>query len=51
MNWVAANFVSALFLGVYDLCSKRVTCNFTRLMTGATEMKCPQFGDNIISHR
>jgi isocitrate dehydrogenase len=30
--------------------SKRVTYDFARLMDGATEIKCSQFGDNIISH-
>jgi isocitrate dehydrogenase len=30
--------------------SKRVTYDFARLMEGATEIKCSQFGDNIISH-
>jgi len=30
--------------------SKRVTYDFARLMTGATEIKCSQFGDNIIGH-
>ncbi len=30
--------------------SKRVTYDFARLMQGATEIKCSQFGDNIIEH-
>jgi isocitrate dehydrogenase len=30
--------------------SKRVTYDFARLMSGATEIKCSQFGDNIIAH-
>jgi isocitrate dehydrogenase len=30
--------------------SKRVTYDFARLMEGATEVKCSQFGDNIIAH-
>ncbi len=30
--------------------SKRVTYDFARLMEGATEIKCSQFGDNIIQH-
>jgi isocitrate dehydrogenase len=30
--------------------SKRVTYDFARQMTGATEIKCSQFGDNIIEH-
>jgi isocitrate dehydrogenase len=32
------------------IASKRVTYDFARLMTGATEVKCSQFGDNIIAH-
>jgi isocitrate dehydrogenase len=27
-----------------------VTYDFARLMDGATEIKCSEFGDNIISH-
>src|SRR5947208_6858976 len=30
--------------------SKRVTYDFARLMQGATEIKCSEFGDNIIQH-
>ena len=30
--------------------SKRVTYDFARLMDGATEIKCSEFGDNIIDH-
>ena len=30
--------------------SKRVTYDFARQMEGGTEIKCSQFGDNIISH-
>ncbi|HTY87876.1 MAG TPA: NADP-dependent isocitrate dehydrogenase [Candidatus Acidoferrum sp.] len=30
--------------------SKRVTYDFARLMDGATEIKCSEFGSNIISH-
>jgi isocitrate dehydrogenase len=30
--------------------SKRVTYDFARLMEGAAEIKCSQFGDNIIAH-
>jgi isocitrate dehydrogenase len=30
--------------------SKRVTYDFARLMEGATEIKCSEFGSNIISH-
>jgi len=32
------------------IASKRVTYDFARLMKGATEIKCSQFGDNIIEH-
>jgi isocitrate dehydrogenase len=32
------------------IASKRVTYDFARLMEGATEVKCSQFGDNIIVH-
>lgn len=30
--------------------SKKVTYDFARLMSGATEIKCSEFGDNIIAH-
>jgi isocitrate dehydrogenase len=30
--------------------SKRVTYDFARLMEGGTEIKCSEFGDNIIAH-
>jgi isocitrate dehydrogenase len=30
--------------------SKKVTYDFARLMPGATEIKCSEFGDNIIAH-
>jgi isocitrate dehydrogenase len=30
--------------------SKRVTYDFARQMEGATEIKCSEFGDNIIAH-
>ena len=30
--------------------SKRVTYDFARQMTGATEIKCSEFGDDIIAH-
>ena len=30
--------------------SKRVTYDFARLMDGATEIKCSEFGENIIAH-
>lgn len=30
--------------------SNKVTCDFARLVEGATEIKCSAFGDNIITH-
>jgi len=30
--------------------SKRVTYDFARQMTGATQIKCSEFGDNLIAH-
>ena len=32
------------------IASKRVTYDFARLMEGATEVKCSEFGDNVIAH-
>ncbi len=32
------------------IASKRVTYDFARLMEGATQIKCSEFGDNIIDH-
>ncbi|MCX8108425.1 MAG: NADP-dependent isocitrate dehydrogenase [Verrucomicrobiae bacterium] len=32
------------------IASKRVTYDFARLMDGATQIKCSEFGDNIINH-
>jgi len=32
------------------IASKRVTYDFARLMDGATQVKCSEFGDNIIAH-
>ncbi|HEY8040072.1 MAG TPA: NADP-dependent isocitrate dehydrogenase [Polyangiaceae bacterium] len=32
------------------IASKRVTYDFARLMEGSTEIKCSEFGDNIIEH-
>jgi len=32
------------------IASKSVTYDFARLMDGATEIKCSEFGDNIIAH-
>jgi isocitrate dehydrogenase len=30
--------------------AKRVTYDFARLMDGATEVKCSEFGDAVIAH-
>jgi isocitrate dehydrogenase len=32
------------------IASKRVTYDFARLMEGATQIKCSEFGDNMIKH-
>jgi len=49
MGWVeAADLILKGLNGAIG--SKRVTYDFARLMEGATEIKCSQFGDNIISH-
>ncbi len=32
------------------IASKKVTYDFARLMDGATEIKCSEFGDNMIAH-
>ncbi len=32
------------------IASRRVTYDFARLMEGATEIKCSEFGDNLIQH-
>jgi isocitrate dehydrogenase len=32
------------------IASKKVTYDFARMMEGATEIKCSEFGDNIIEH-
>jgi len=32
------------------IASRRVTYDFARLMEGATEIKCSEFGDNVIAH-
>lgn len=47
MGWVAA---ADLVLKAMDgaIHSKRVTYDFARLMEGATEIKCSEFGDNLI---
>ncbi len=49
MGWVeAADLILKGLNGAIG--SKRVTYDFARQMEGATEIKCSQFGDNIISH-
>jgi isocitrate dehydrogenase len=49
MGWVeAADRVLAGMNGAIG--SKRVTYDFARLMDGATEIKCSEFGDNVIAH-
>jgi len=49
MGWVeAADLILKGLNGA--IASKRVTYDFARQMTGATEIKCSQFGDNIIEH-
>ncbi|HUA67378.1 MAG TPA: NADP-dependent isocitrate dehydrogenase [Candidatus Saccharimonadales bacterium] len=49
MGWIeAADLILKGLNGAIG--SKRVTYDFARLMEGATEIKCSQFGDNIISH-
>jgi isocitrate dehydrogenase len=49
MGWEeAADLIIKGLKGAID--SKKVTYDFARLMEGATEIKCSQFGDNIISH-
>jgi isocitrate dehydrogenase len=49
MGWVEA---ADLILKGMDgaIASKRVTYDFARLMEGATEIKCSEFGDNIVQH-
>jgi isocitrate dehydrogenase len=47
MGWVpAADLVLKAMDGAIH--SKRVTYDFARLMDGATEIKCSEFGDNLI---
>src|SRR5215831_6511715 len=49
MGWTeAADLILKGLRGA--IASKRVTYDFARLMTGATEIKCSQFGDNVIEH-
>ena len=49
MGW---NEAADLILKGLDgaIASKRVTYDFARLMDGGTEIKCSEFGDNIIEH-
>ena len=49
MGWAeAADLILKGLRGA--IASKRVTYDFARLMDGATEIKCSQFGDNVIEH-
>ena len=49
MGWTeAADFILKGLNGAIG--SKRVTYDFARQMEGATEIKCSEFGDNIIAH-
>jgi isocitrate dehydrogenase len=49
MGWLeAADLILKGINGAIN--SKRVTYDFARQMTGATEIKCSEFGDNIIAH-
>src|SRR5580693_6159737 len=49
MGWMeAADLILKGLNGA--IASKRVTYDFARLMDGGTEIKCSQFGDNIIAH-
>ena len=49
MGWTeAADLILKGLSGAIE--SKRVTYDFARLMDGATEIKCSQFGDNVIKH-
>jgi len=49
MGWTeAADLIVKGLSGA--IASKKVTYDFARLMEGATEIKCSEFGDNIIKH-
>src|SRR5271165_340286 len=49
LGWVEA--ADRLLKGMDGaIASKRVTYDFARLMEGATEIKCSEFGDNVIAH-
>ncbi|HPA16728.1 MAG TPA: NADP-dependent isocitrate dehydrogenase [Verrucomicrobiae bacterium] len=49
MGWIeAADLILKGLEGA--IASKRVTYDFARLMEGAKEIKCSEFGDNIVAH-
>ena len=48
-GWIEAAELIHKGLGA-AIVSKRVTYDFARLMEGATEIKCSEFGDEIIKH-
>src|SRR6202011_995245 len=49
MGWAAA--ADLILKGLNGaIASKRVTYDFARQMEGATEIKCSEFGDNVIAH-
>lgn len=49
MGWTeAADLIIKGITGA--IASKRVTYDFARLMDGATEIKCSEFGKNIVEH-
>ncbi len=49
IGWVeAANLILEGLRGA--IASKRVTYDFARLLDGATQVKCSEFGDNVIAH-
>ena len=49
MGWAeAADLIVKGLKGA--IASKRVTYDFARLMQGATEIKCSEFGTNVIDH-
>jgi isocitrate dehydrogenase len=49
LDWTEA--ADLVLKGLNDaIASKRVTYDFARLMQGGTEIKCSEFGDNIIAH-
>jgi isocitrate dehydrogenase len=49
MGWIeAADLIIKGMNGAIQ--SKKVTYDFARLMEGATELKCSEFGDNLIAN-